>query len=246
MKKFYYKKAYLPVIIACLFVGNIYGQCSNYQVFESFSTAIPTSGGTWQNSGVTYTTTNPRTGNNALLFDAAGEFIRTPQIANPGIFSFWYRGNTNTATHSFTLETSSDGVSWTSRGTTATPNATYQQYSVNLGALGLTNIYVRILDMRPTGAQNRFVDDISWTSATAANNLLLPAMSNCTQTVTCGSNYTFTDAGGTSDAYSVSQDYIITFTPSVGTNKVQLAFSSFTTEAYDGMLIYNGHRQLPL
>ncbi|SDJ59530.1 fibronectin type III domain-containing protein [Flavobacterium noncentrifugens] len=242
MKENYHtQKTFLFFILSLLFTLTLANaQCSNYQFFESFSTTLPTSGGTWQNSGVTYTTTNPRTGNNGLLFDATGEFIRTPQIATPGIFSFWYRGNTNTATHSFTLETSPDGAFWTSRGATTTPTATYQQFSVNLGALGLTNVYVRIIDTRPTGAQNRFIDDISWTSATAGNNLLIPAISNCSQTVNCGTTYNFTDAGGSSDTYSVSQDYTITFTPSVGTNKVQLVFSSFTTEAYDGMLIYNG------
>ena len=231
------------LLIVFLVSGRINAQCSNYQVYESIGTAIPTSGGTWASTSMTYGTTSgtARTGLNYLIFNAAGDIIRTPQIANPGVFSFWYkRSSTSTGTPLFTIETSPDNTAWTSRGS-VTPTATYQQYTLSLSALSLTNVYVRIVDTRASGAAERYVDDISWTSTTIANDIVVPAISSCSQTVTCGTTYSFSDAGTTNDTYNVSTDYTITFTPSVGTNKVQLVFSAFDTENnYDGMVIYNG------
>lgn len=40
----------------------IYGQCLNYEVYESFNgTSIPTSGGTWAQTSITFGTAAPRT-----------------------------------------------------------------------------------------------------------------------------------------------------------------------------------------
>jgi len=47
--------------------------------------------------------------------------------------------------------------------------------------------------------------------------------------------------GGSSDNYNANVNQTITFTPSIGTNKIQLLFSAFNTESgNDGMVIYNG------
>lgn len=219
-----------------------HAQCLNYQVYESFNgTSTPTSGGTWAENSITHGNNIPRTGGSSITFNAANDAIRTPLISNPGIFSFWYVRNNNNNTHSFAIQTSPDGTAWTTQGTTPQPTATYQQYSLNVGALGLTNVYIRILDTRPSGTNLRVVDDISWTSTVSSNNTVIPALANCTQTISCGTTYTFNDAGGQNDAYNSATDYTITFTPSVATNKIQMVFSAFNTENnYDGMVIYNG------
>lgn len=223
------------------YLSSVYGQCVNYQVYEGISNSIPTSGGTWVGTSVTYGVT-PRSGGYNITFNALNDAIRTPQIANPGIFSFWYARSSNAANSpQFTVETSTDNSTWTSRGTTGTFSETYTQFSVNLGALGLNNVYVRIRDTRASGGAERYLDDIAWTSTNVGNNLLIPSLSNCSQTVTCGTTYTFSDFGGNNSDYSASLDQTITFTPSVGTNKVQLVFSTFSTESgYDGMVIYDG------
>ena len=227
-----------------LLLGNVsaYSQCSNYQVYESFNgISTPTSGGTWAENSITHGNNLPRTGGSSIAFNASNDAIRTPLISNPGIFSFWYVRNNNNNTHSFAIQTSPDGTTWTTRGTTPQPTTTYQQYSINIGALGLTNVYIRILDTRPSGTNVRVVDDISWTSTVSSNNTVIPALVNCTQTISCGTTYTFTDAGSQNDTYNSSTDYTITFTPSVTTNKIQMVFSAFNTENnYDGMVIYNG------
>jgi len=231
------------VLILCIYFlinFQIKAQCNNYQVYESIGTTIPTVGGTWVATSMTYGTGNSRTGANNLVFDANNDAIRTPLIANPGIFSFWYSRSNNSTSHSFDIQTSTDGVTWTTRGTTTTPTTAYQQYSINIGLLGLTNIYIRILDTRASGTHSRYVDDISWTSTITTENTIIPAIANCSQTISCGTNYSFSDAGTSNDTYNSSSDITITFTPSVLSNKIQLVFSSFNTETFDGMVIYNG------
>ena len=77
-------------IVLFILLGNdsTYGQCSSYQVYESFNgTSIPTSGGTWTQTSITFGTTFPRTGDNSIVFNAKDDAIRTPLISNPGIFS---------------------------------------------------------------------------------------------------------------------------------------------------------------
>ncbi|WP_333599763.1 T9SS sorting signal type C domain-containing protein [Flavobacterium sp.] len=229
------------VALTVLFnIATSFAQCSNYQVYESLGTSLPTSGGTWAATSMTYGTTSgtARTGVNYAIFNANGDILETPQIANPSIFSFWYkRSGTSTGSPQFTIETSLNNSTWTSQGT-VTPTGTYQQFTLNLAALSLTNVYVRIRDTRASGAAERYVDDISWTST--ASNTVIPTIANCSQTITCGTTYSFSDSGTTSDTYNASEDYTITFTPSVGTNKIQMIFSTFDTESYDGMVIYNG------
>jgi len=244
------------LFMAFLFSGNSFGQCNNYQVFESFSNVLPTSGGTWfkgalanyTNAAPSATTPGAHTGLYYVSFTGTGVnyCMRTPQIANPGIFSFWYARNNNATAHSFNIQTSPDNATWTTRGSTTTPVAdnTYQFYSIDLGALGLTNVYVRIVDARASGTNTRFIDDVSWTT-TSGVNTHIPAQPSCSQTIACGTTYNFTDEGGGlatgSDTYSPNADYTITFTPSVGTSKVQMAFSAFNTEnGQDGMVIYDG------
>ena len=250
MKKNYHTKSVqLLMSIACLLLGQYaYSQCANYQLYEGFSTTLPTAGGSWAESSMTYDTSNPLTGNNHLTFNAVGDFIRTPLIANPKVLSFWYKRSTNAnGTQQFTIETSPNNTAWTSRGTITGTTAsgfttTYQQYTLDLAALAVTNVYIRIRDSRSGAAANaeRYLDDLTLTAATAADNTIIPLTTSCSQSITCGNTYSFVDSGGSSSTYQNSQDYTITFTPSVSTNKVQLIFSAFATEVYDGMLIYDG------
>jgi hypothetical protein len=241
--KSFFLKSILSLILISIF-NSSYAQCSNYQVYESIGTAIPTSGGTWAENSIIYNTGSARTGTNKITFDAAGDFIVTPQIANPGVFSFWYARDADATAHSFTIQTSPDNSTWTTRVSTTTPTAAYQLFSIDLGALSLTNVYIKILDTRASGINLRYVDDISWTSTITSNNTFIPATSitptfNCSQSVTCGTTYIFSDAGSTNDNYSNSKEYTVTFTPSAG-NNIQMVFSAFNTENNDGMIIYNG------
>ena len=91
-------------------------QCNQYFIYESFNGALPTQGGTWAASNVNttlYQTTPVRTGSNNITFDGATDAIRTPQIANPGVISFWYRRSGNPTAWTLNVQTSPDGTTWT-------------------------------------------------------------------------------------------------------------------------------------
>ena len=194
---------------------------------------------------MSYNTSNGRNGTTyCALFNALNDAIRTPLIANPGVFSFWYKRNVvSDGGPQFTIETSTDNTTWTSRGT-VTPGSSYAEYTVDLGALSLTNIYVRVRDSRTSGTEARYIDDISWTSTNSSNNTILPGVSNCSKTIPNGTIYTFTDVGGTSDTYGNNMSQSFTFSPGVSGMKVEINFSVLTGEigssAFDYIKIYNG------
>ncbi|NBR13328.1 MAG: hypothetical protein EBU01_01955, partial [Crocinitomicaceae bacterium] len=222
------------------------GQCGPYQVYESFGTgSIPTQGGTWAATSMTYGNTSAaRSGQYGIVFDAAGDIIQTPLISNPGIFSFWYRRtSTSTGTPQFTIETSPDGSTWTARGTIASFTTTFQQFSLDIGALSLTNIYIRIKDTRASGAASRYLDDLSWTSTVATENTVLIQGSSCSPSIVCGVNYKVYDIGGINDQYNsgmASAPMIIS--PASSGGIVTASFSSLGTETTtDYVFLYNGN-----
>lgn len=96
-----------------------------------------------------------------------------------------------------------------------------------------------------------------WTPAYASfttTNISAPTTirisdTNSPYTVTCGSNITFTDSGGTSGNYVNNErtgsptyaPYSYTFTPGTPGAKLMVVFNSFDTENnWDGLMIYSG------
>lgn len=220
-------------------------QCNNYQIYESFTSTLPTQGGTWTANSMIVLTTPVRTGTHSIGFNGTGDWIRTPQIANPGVLSFWYRRSSNTTAWTLNVQTSPDGTTWTTRGSVTAPTTTYQQYTLNIGALGLTNVFIRLIDARASGAQERYVDDLGITSTSSSVNTLIPVIGACSQTLTSTLTYTLSDDGGPagpmSTGYGNSVDRTITFTPSDNTKKLQLNFSQLDLEtSYDYLYIYDG------
>jgi hypothetical protein len=237
------------VVLGCLLFNTVEvsAQWNNYQVYESIGTSIPTSGGTWTDNSAIYSSGQAWSGGNQLEFDAIGDYIQTPLISTPGTFSFFYKkSGTGTGTPKFNIYTSPDGTNWTLRGTTGTYNVTYKPFTVNLGLLGLTDVYVRIIDESTSSTHIRYIDDIAWTSTVTTENTLIPLYWPATtyinnKTIDCGTTYTFTDQGGINDTYNVGKTFTITFTPSVPTNKIELTFNNFDLESgNDGMTFYDG------
>jgi hypothetical protein len=228
------------LLIMLLVTTLVYTQCTTYQVYESFGAAsTPTQGGTWTQNSVITVTTPVRTGGRAIGFNATGDWIRTPQIASPAVFSFWYRRSTNTTAWSCAIETSPNGTTWTSRGTITTITATYQRYTINLTALALSNVFIRVRDTRASGAQERYIDDMSWTSTNTAQNTLLPMIGNCSQTV--DASVTIIDQGSYAETYGNNLSQTITFTPTDATKKLELNISSLNIETdYDYLYVYDG------
>jgi len=228
------------LILALLFYSGVKSQCNQYLIYESFTNTLTTQGGTWAVNSILASTT-VRTGGYSAGFNGSGDWIRTPQITNPSILSFWYRRSTNTTAWTLNVQTSPNGTTWTTRGTVTSPTTTYQQYTLNIGALGLTNVFIRLIDARASGAQERYVDDLGITSTVTNENLLIPFLGNCSQTLTSSLTYTITDAGGPTDTYNNNLDQTVTLTPSDNTKKLQLNFTSFNLESsYDYLYVYDG------
>ena len=220
----------------------IKSQCNNYQIYESFgSTTIPNQGGTWTQNSMISSTNGARTGARSIAFNGSGDWIRTPQFSSPSILSFWYRRSTNTTAWTLIVETSPDNINWTTRSTITNATATYQQHTLNLGALGLTNIFIRLRDARGNGAHERYVEDLAITSTDSLNNslILFPLNGNCTQTI--GMSYTIIDQGGPNETYNNNLDQYMVLLPSDPSKKIELTFISFNVETnYDTLFIYDG------
>jgi len=228
-------------VLTLLISLGVKSQCNQYLIYESFTSTLTTQGGTWGVNSILASTSPTRTGNYAAGFNGTGDWIRTPQISNPGVLSFWYRRSSNSTAWTLNVQTSPDGTTWTTRGTVTAPTTTYQQYTLNIGALGLTNVFIRLLDGRASGAHERYVDDLGITSTVTNQNTLIPFLGNCSQTLTSTLTYTITDAGGPTDTYNNNLDQTVTLTPSDNTKKLQLDFSSFNIEAvYDFLYVYDG------
>ena len=220
-------------------------QCNNYQIYESFTSTLPTQGGTWTSNSMIVLTTPVRTGTHSAGFNGSGDWIRTPQIANPGVLTFWYRRSSNTTAWVLNIQTSPDGTTWTTRGSITTVTTTYQQYTLNIGALSLTNVFIRLIDARASGAQERYIDDLAITSTSSSTNTLIPIIGACTQTLNSSLTYTLSDDGGPagpiSTGYGNNVDRTITLTPSDNTKKLKLSFTQLDLETtYDYLYIYDG------
>jgi hypothetical protein len=222
-----------------------YTQCNQYQIYESFTSTVTTQGGTWAVNSMIAVTSPVRTGTHAIGFNGTGDWIRTPQIANPGVLTFWYRRSSNTTAWTLNIQTSPDGTTWTTRGSITTVTNAYAQYTLNIGALGLTNVFIRLLDARASGAHERYIDDFGLTSTSASSNTLIPILSACSQTLNSALTYRITDDGGpagpTSVGYTNSVDRILTLTPSDVTQKLNLSFTQLDLETtYDFLYVYDG------
>lgn len=232
-------------LILILLVYTAFCQCNQYQIYESFGSTLSTQGGTWTATSMVAGTTPVRTGTHQLTFNGVNDAIRTPQIANPGVLTFWHRRSSNTTAWTLNVQTSPDGTAWTTRGTVTGPTTTWTLYTLDIGALGLTNVFIRLLDARASGTHERYVDDLGITSTSASSNTLIPFLSACSQTLNSSLTYTITDDGGPAGpiaaGYSHNVDRTLTFTPSDNTKKLRLSFSQMDLEtSYDYLYVYNG------
>ena len=182
-----------------------------------------------------------------MTFNGLNDAIRLPQISNPGVLSFYYRrSSTSTGTPKFSVETSPDGTTWTERLSVTSFSTTYALATVDLGALGLTNIHIRIIDKRASGNAERHIDDLSLTSTVVSENTLIPFLAACSETLDVSYTYTITDNSGPSNGnYSGpngnSLNRTITFSPSDNTKKLNLSFTSLDLETnYDFLYVYDG------
>ena len=239
------KKFLLIISYVIGMISLVQSQCSVYQIYESFTSTLPTQGGTWTANSMIVVTAPVRTGTHSIGFNGSGDWVRTPQISNPSILSFWYRRSSNSTAWTLNIQTSPDGTTWTTRGSITTVTTTYQQYTLNIGALSLTNVFIRLIDARSSGAHERYVDDLSITSTQSAQNSLLPLLSNCSYTLNYGQTYRLCDNGGPAGpiagGYSNNLNRTVTILPSDATKKLFIEFLQMDLETdYDSLYVYNG------
>lgn len=226
-------------------ISEVSAQCIGpYQYFESIpsnplvaNVSPGLTGNGWANnvSTLSTTTANAYSGRYAVTFTTAARFVRTPLIANPGTFSFWFKATTASG-YSFKIEHSTDptfasGVvligNYTAAGVTP-----YTNINVDLVAAGVpANSYVRLASL---GTATMFIDDLAVTSSDPAQNLIIVPRTGsavaCTFPLVSGRTYTFYDNGGASDTHSPNQNNNITFDPAPG-EQVELTFTTYNTGA---------------
>ena len=242
------KKLFL--LLTLLISLGVKSQCDNYQIYESFTSTLPTQGGTWASNSMIVVTTPIKTGTHAIGFNGSGDWIRTPQIANPGVLTFWHRRSGNDNAWELSIQTSPNGTtSWTTRGSVSFPagggSIIYTQYTLNIGSLGLTNVFIRLVDVRSSGKNERYIDDLGITSTTSTQNSLFPFLGSCSKTLNSGDFLNVSDDGGPvgpiSTGYSNNVNRTLTITPSDNTKKASLQFFQMDLETdYDTLFIYNG------
>lgn len=221
-------------------------QCNQYFIYESFSATLPTQQGTWINTSVLYgsTAATIRTGTHYLTFNAVNDAMRLPLVANPGVLSFYIRrSSTSTGSPKFVVQTSTDGSTWTARLTLTTFTTSYVLASINLGALSLTNVHIRIIDLRTSGTAERYIEDLTLTSTAGASNTVVSMVASCSQTLTEGGFFNISDNGGPGNngGYSNNVNRTLTISPPDIAKKVTLQFLQMDLETgYDSLYVYDG------
>ena len=197
--------------------------------------------------------TNARNGIYFIQLSSTGQSITTPLLTNPDKFQFYYKSSSAANGVNFIVEWSTDNTFATvisSANFSATTNTYTSTGLIDLSAV--SNVYVRIRSVSYTTATAAALqlDDFSWTSRTASENLIVvPELGNSTcnpVTVPSSSSsitYKFYDQGGLSDIYNKSQTQTVFFAPAVAGEKVQLTYKAASLDNFSPLTtitIYNG------
>jgi hypothetical protein len=236
------------VLVTLLSSNNSNAQCGPYQAFESFKSgtiaantyASPATlpftegtvaGGNWTGYSLVVQTTG-LSGIRSISLSTAysvpgtGSYIITPKINSLKSLSFYYKsiaaGTGNILVeYSYDYNGSTIGTStWnTYTGSAMATSTAYTLHTFDFSTLPLSGpVYVRI--SRGTGAAVPQIDDVSWTSTVASENLEIiagrGASTNCSQNLLASYTYIMYDNGGADDTYSASQNNIITVVPPIG------------------------------
>ncbi len=207
-------------------IGLVFAQA----ISEGFeSTTFPPTGWTNSTNGCVRTTNNPRTGVACLCFNGVNDAIYTPIISAPNQLSFWYKRSSTATAWTLKVQTSTDASNWSDIGSITNATAIYQEFTYDLSSL--SNIYVRLLDQRGSGTNERYVDDFvvtasganppTLTADTSSNNVDNNIDISFTDDATWRAVITAVKIGGS--ALTVTTDYVIS------TGNIQLKPSGLNT-----------------
>jgi hypothetical protein len=150
-------------------------------------------------------------------------------VAGSGDIAFTYQWQVSTDGGSTWTNISNGGVY---------SNVTSAIINITAATIGMNNYKYRCV---VTGSCSTSATSDGAAVLTVSNDFVMPSGTGNTLTI-CSTN--FYDNGGSGGTYSGGFDGSITFYPATVGNKIQLVFSSFTTEnsaGSDGMMIYNGN-----
>jgi hypothetical protein len=173
-----------------------------------------------------------------------------------GNFSFNTTGTNNPATDIqnarlwYTGTSSTFATTTQVGGTIANPNGAFVINAAQTLAAG-TNYFWLTYDIRPGATIGNYAD--ATCSSIVVSSSRTPTVTNPgsgreianvylmdnTNVTTCSG--TFYDSGGPASAYSASENYTKTFTPSTPGTMMRVTFTAFNTESgYDYLYVYNG------
>lgn len=246
----------LVVILLMTISSTTHAQCNLYQHYNSGTLAT----GYTSTFTAATSTANARSGQYLFSSTTLNQYVETPVIATPDVFSFYMKrgaGASNTTAYIDLQVYNNTTLVWESLRTAAnltnygintyTANMTtpltglsglYQQFSVKFdgtpqSGYSNTNLKFRIVNTKGAFSGSEFLDDISWTSRTTSqNDTFIPDLgtSNCTSSLAAGSVYTLYDVGGEFDFYSASQGNTLIFQPLSPSDKIEVTFVSFSSE----------------
>jgi Secretion system C-terminal sorting domain len=125
--------------------------------FEA-STSIPTG---WIGSSVSISTNNAcAASDNSVAFNGVGDALITPLLVDPQDLKFLYLRSSNTTAWTLNIQYGSSIVGpWTNLGSVNdATNSECKPFSADLSSL--SNIYIRFVDARASGANERYIDNV--------------------------------------------------------------------------------------
>lgn len=127
---------------------------------EAFSSSTP-SGWTAGSPAPSWATSQICSGSNSLGFTATGQSVVTPLLTKPGTLSFNKKRSSNTTAWSMQVQTSSSASGpWSTVSTITSITATCAANTPAIDLSSYSNIYVRFIDNRASGAHERAIDDV--------------------------------------------------------------------------------------
>ncbi|MCZ4409812.1 T9SS type A sorting domain-containing protein [Cryomorphaceae bacterium 1068] len=191
-----------------LFIFLIFAEIGQSQISEGFETGLPgsyttgnvsLSSGSWEVRNVFRESSgNSRTGTAAARIndDIPNSYLTSPAQNGIGDIIFWYR-ELNSGGGTFEIQTSTDGVTFSTVATQAYSGQSYQQYSYSINN-GSSNLQVRILSDDNPG--HLIIDDLELSVFSGSSNpepTNHPTLFSCTTFSDDQIDLTWTDAIGT-------------------------------------------------
>jgi len=144
---------------------------------ESFEGTYPPAG--WTNSGTSQKATGGCDGAKQVIFDGAGDYLITPPLSYPSLLTFQYKRSSDATAWSVKIQyCATVGGTYTDITTISGATTSCQLATVALpaGCSSLSTVYLKILDTRSTGANERYIDDVNvFCSMTACTAPTAPA-----------------------------------------------------------------------